>query len=324
MRKVTKNKHRKARSRARARATARARARAITKSNIKHNKGRGPDDPAYKEAVDKITLIFGKKILDNAMHYGKAKYIQKLIDLINMEKSKHSTNISNEEQITKILHPALQDLLIYIRDDYTLDVPFIGTTRPLQLVIPRVVSVNTVLSPKRINDILAIAEKNKFVEDQLIEEFIKNLTVLKTGFKSSVVVPDLPSASLPARASLPVRAHLEVPARAHLEVPASLPARASLPVYLPLPVPLPAPVHLPAPVQLPAPLPRPALYKSPRTTKSPRESPYSAKYPVPVQALRVRVTTTKNPNALTVDPKDVTIFNRVGQGKNFKKTRRHK
>jgi hypothetical protein len=222
MRKVTKKKHRKARARARARATARA------KINIKHNKGRGPDDPAYKEAVDKIKDIFGKKILDNAMHYGKAEYIQKLIDLIKMEKSKHSTNISNEEQITKILRPALQDLLIYIRDNYTLDVPFIGTTRPLQLVIPRVVSVNTVLKPERIEKILAIAEKNKFVEDQLIQEFIQNLEVLKTGFKSSVVVPDLPSASLPARASLPERAHLEVPARAHLEVPASLPA------YLPL------------------------------------------------------------------------------------------
>jgi len=76
MRKVTKKKHRKARARARATATA--------KINIKHNKGRGPDDPAYKEAVDKIKDIFGKKILDNAMHYGKAEYIQKLIDLIKM------------------------------------------------------------------------------------------------------------------------------------------------------------------------------------------------------------------------------------------------
>jgi hypothetical protein len=315
MRKVTKKKHRKARTRARAKA----------KINIKHNKGRGPEEEAaYIEAVAKIKDIFGKKILENAMHYGKAEYIQKLIDLIKMEKSKHSTNISNEEQITKILRPALQDLLIYIRDDYTLDVPFYGTTRPLQLVIPRVVSVNTVLSPKRINDILAIAEKNKFVEDQLIEEFIQNLTVLKTGFKSSVVVPDLPSASLPARASLPERAHLEVPARAHLEVPASLPA------YLPLPAPLPAPLPVPAP--LPAPLPRPSLYKSPRTSKSPRKSespykpksPYRAKSPNPVTAIGVRVATKKNPNAIRVNAADVLVINRHGEGKNYKKTTRHK
>jgi hypothetical protein len=304
MRKVTKKKHRKAR------ATAKA------KINIKHNKGRGPDDPAYIEAVDKIKQIFGKKILENAMHYGKAEYIQKLIDLIKMEKSKHSTNISNEEQITKILRPALQELLIYIRDDYTLDVPFIGTTRPLQLVIPRVVSVNTVLSPKRINDILAIAEKNKFVEDQLIEEFIKNLTVLKTGFKSSVVVPDLPSASLPAQASLPARAHLEVPA------------------YLPLPAPVPlhASAPLPVPAPLPAPLSRPSLYKSPRTSKSPRKSespykpksPYRAKSPNPVTAIGVRVATKKNPNAIRVNAENVLVINRRGEGKNYKNTTRHK
>jgi len=311
MRKVTKKKYRKAK------ATARARARA--KINIKHNKGRGPDDPAYIEAVDKIKDIFGKKILENALHYGKAEYIQKLIDLIKEEKSKHSTNISNEEQITKILRPALQELLIYIRDDYTLYVPFIGTTRPLQLVIPRVVSVDTVLSPKRINDILAIAEKNKFVEDQLIQEFIHNLTVLKTGFKSSVVVPDLPSASLPTRAHLevPARAHLEVPARAHLEVPASLPA------YLPLPAPLPAPPPAPPP---------PSSYKSPRTSKSPRKSespykpksPYRAKSPNPVAAIGVRVATKKNPNAIRVNAENVSIVNRVGQEKNYKKTTRHK
>jgi hypothetical protein len=310
MRKVTKKKHRKARTR--------TRATAITKINIKHNKGRGPDDPAYIEAVDKIKLIFGKKILENAMHYGKAEYIQKLIDLIKMEKSKHSTNISNEEQISKILRPALQELLNYIRDDYTLDVPFYGTTRPLQLVIPRVVSVNTVLSPKRIQNILAIAEKNKFVEDQLIEEFIQNLTVLKTGFKSSVVVPDLPSASLPARA--------------HLEVPASLPARAHLEVHASLPAYLPIPVPLPAPPPAPPPLPRPSSYKAPRTSKSPRKSespyksksPYKPKSPLPVPALRVRVTAKNNPNAIKVNAADVSIVNRHGQGKNYKKTTRHK
>ena len=282
--------------------------------------------------MDKIKQIFGKKILENAMHYGKAEYIQKLIDLIKMEKSKHSTNISNEEQISKILRPALQDLLIYIRYDYTLDVPFYGTTRPLQLVIPRVVSVNTVLKPERIEKILAIAEKNKLVEDQLIEEFIQNLEVLKTGFKSSVVVPDLPSASLHARASLPARAHLEVPAslpaRAHLEVPASLPA------YLPLPAPLSAPLSAPLPLPahpLPStsPFPRPSSYKSLRTSKSPRKSksPYSAKSPLPVPAIKVRVTAKKNLNAISVDAEHVVNISRLkrdGQGKNFKKTRRHK
>jgi hypothetical protein len=322
MRKVTKKKHRKARTRA----------TAITKINIKHNKGRGPDDPAYKEAVDKIKDIFGKKILDNAMHYGKAEYIQKLIDLIKMEKSKHSTNISNEEQITKILRPALQDLLIYIRDDYTLDVLFIGTTRPLQLVIPRVVSVNTVLKPERIEKILAIAEKNKFVEDQLIEEFIQNLEVLKTGFKSSVVVPDLPSASLPARAHLEVPASL--PARAHLEVPASLPAplpaRAHLEVPASLPSPLPAPLPLSAhPLPSTSPPPPPSLYKASRTSKSPHKykSPYSAKSPLPVPAIKVRVTAKNDPTATRVNPEHVVNISRLkrdGQGKNFKKTRRHK
>ena len=241
-----------------------------------------------------------------------------------MEKSKHSTNISNEEQITKILRPALEELLNYIRDDYTLNVPFYGTTHPLQLVIPRAVSVNTVLSLKRIDDILAIAEKNKYVEDQLIEEFIHNLTVLKTGFKSSVVVPDLPSASLPAQASLP--------ARAYLEVPASLPAYLPLPAPLPVPAPLPAPVPLPAPPPAPPPLSRPSSYKSPRTSKSPRKSespykpksPYRAKSPNPVAAIGVRVATKKNPNAIRVNAESVSVINRLGQEKNYKNTTRHK
>lgn len=278
---------------------ARARATAITKINIKHNKGRGPDDPAYIEAVNKIREIFGNKILENAMRYGKAEYIQKLIDLIKMEKSKHSTTISNEEQITKILRPALQDLLNYIRDDYTLYVPFYGTTHPLQLVIPRVVSVNTVLSPKRINDILAIAEKNKFLEDQLIEEFIQNLEVLKTGFASSVVVPDLPYASLPARPYLQVSAPLPLPPPPPTPPPTPL-----------LPPPLPRP---PTPLP-PPPLLHPSSYKSPRKPIA----------PLPVPAIKVRVTTTKNPDAIRVNAENVLVINRVGQGKNYKKTTRHK
>ena len=239
------------------------------------------------------------------MHYGKPEYIQKLIDLIKMEKSKHSTTISNEEQITEILRPALEELLNHIKDDYTLRVPLYGPTHPLQLVIPRVVSVDTVLKPERIENILTIAEKNNLVNDQLIQEFIHNLTVLKSGFKSSVVVPDLPSTSLPARA--------------HLEVPASLPA------YLPLPAPLPVP--LPAhPLPSTSPSPPPSSYKASRTYKSPRKSksPYRVKSPLPVKAQQVRVTTTKNPYAIKVNAANVSVINTLGQGKKFKKTRRHK
>ena len=180
MRKVTKNKHRKAKTGTRG------------KIYIKHNKGRGPDDPAYKEAVDKITVIFGKKILENAIKYGNSDYIQKLIDLIKEEKRKYDTNISNSEQISLILHPALENLLNHIKDTYYIKV-FGAKSYPLKLIIPRLVNIDSVLKPARIEKILAIADENNLTGDQLIQEFILNLEVLKLGPNSSITVPDLPS-----------------------------------------------------------------------------------------------------------------------------------
>jgi len=264
-------------------------------------KGRGPEETAYQEALDKIKEIFGKTILENALKYGKSEYIQELINLIKAEKSKYDTNISNQEQINKILHPALENLLTHIKDNYIIKV-FGVKTHPLQFFIPSVVDVTTVLNPKRIKNILELAEKNNFVEDQLIEEFIKNLEVLKlgmlkiemlkSGVVSSITMSERPPASLVA----------------------------SLPEPVSLPAPLPTP---------PPPLPRPSSYKAPRTSKSPHKSksPYKSnrsKSPEPVVAIRVSRKIQSNPNAIIVDGKDVKILHRVARGKNNKKTRRHK
>jgi hypothetical protein len=270
-------------------------------------KGRGPEETAYQEALDKIKDIFGKTILENALKYGKSEYIQELINLIKAEKSKYDTNISNQEQITKILHPALENLLTHIKDNYIIRV-FGVKTHPLQLFIPSVVDVTTVLNPKRIKNILELAEKNNFVEDQLIEEFIKNLEVLKlgmlkiemlkSGVVSSITMSERPPASLVAS--------------------------------LPAPISLPAPVSLPAPLPTAPPqLPSPSSYKAQRTSKSPHKSksPYKSnrsKSPEPVVAIRVSQKTQSNPNAIIVDGKDVKIIHRLAKGKNNKKTRRHK
>ena len=182
MRKVTKNKHRKAKTGTRG------------KIYIKHNKGRGKEELTYEEAVNKIQEIFGKKTLENAIKYGNSDYIQKLIDLIKEEKRKYDTNISNSEQISLILHPALENLLNHIKDTYYIKV-FGAKSYPLKLIIPRLVNIDSVLKPERIEKILAIADENNLTGDQLIQEFILNLEVLKLGPNSSITitVPDLPS-----------------------------------------------------------------------------------------------------------------------------------
>jgi len=84
---------------------------------------------------------------------------------------------------------------------------------------------------------------------------------------------------------------------------------------------------IPPPASLPP--PRQSSYKSPRTSKSPRKSksPYSAKSPLPVPAIKVRVTAKNDPTATRVNPEHVVNISsrkRDGQGKKFKKTRRHK
>lgn len=244
MRKVTKKKHRKTKTGTRG------------KIYIQHNKGRGKEKLTYEEAVNKIQEIFGKKTLENAIKYGNSDYIQKLIDLIKAEKRKYDTNISNSEQISLILHPALENLLNHIKDTYSVKL-FGVKSYPLTLIIPRLVNVNSVLKPERIQKILAIAEKNKLIEDQLINEFILNLEVLKLGPNSSITVPDLPP-------------------------------------------------------------PRQSSYKSPRRSKSSHtsKSPYRSKSS---DTIVVTPVSKRNPDAIKVS--NVLI---LGQGKNYKKTRRHK
>jgi hypothetical protein len=189
MRKVTKKTKTKARTKIRKTKIRK------TKINIKHYKGvGGGDPPTYKEAVDKIREIFGPKMLDNAINYGTSDYIQKLIEFIKAKKrEKYYSKMSNREQIKEILHPAFKELLNYIRDDYK--ITKLGlTVRPLKVIIPRIVNVDKVLKRSTIERILTIAEEKKLVGDELIEEFILSLEVLKSGFKTGLPTESAPYA----------------------------------------------------------------------------------------------------------------------------------
>jgi hypothetical protein len=163
MRKVTQKKYRKTKAR--------------TKINIQHNKGRGKE--SYEQAVDKFKIIFGEKAFDKILYYSKPSYIQKLIDLLNFERNKpKNSNLNNNEQITNILHPALEAFLNFIRNEYF----------ALRAVIPYIVNTDKVLNSKRIARILRLAKENK-----AIEEFIRDLEVLKLGPNSTIDVPPISS-----------------------------------------------------------------------------------------------------------------------------------
>jgi hypothetical protein len=85
-----------------------------TQINIKQIKGRGKE--SYEQVVDKFKIIFGEKVFSKILYYSNPNYIQKFIDLLNIERSKYNANMSNSEQITNILHPALEAFLNFIRN----------------------------------------------------------------------------------------------------------------------------------------------------------------------------------------------------------------
>jgi hypothetical protein len=148
-----------------------------TQINIKQIKGRGKE--SYQEVVDKFKIIFGEKVFSKILYYSNPNYIQKFIDLLNIERSKpNMSNMSNSEQITNILHPAVEAFLNFIRNEYFV----------LKAVIPSIVNTDRVLKPSRIEKILTLAKK-----DRLIEEFIRDLEVLKLGPNSTINIPRISS-----------------------------------------------------------------------------------------------------------------------------------
>jgi hypothetical protein len=163
MRKVTKKKYRKIKTK--------------TKISIQQYKGRGKE--SYQEVVDKFKIIFGEKVFSKILYYSNPSYIQKLIDLLNIERSKpNMSNMSNSEQITKILHPAVEAFLNFIRNEYFV----------LKAVIPSIVNTDRVLKPSRIEKILRLS-----IENKAIEEFIRDLEVLKLGPNSTIDIPRISS-----------------------------------------------------------------------------------------------------------------------------------
>jgi hypothetical protein len=262
MRKITKKKYKKRK----------------TKINIHYTKGRGKE--SYEQVVDKFKIIFGEKVFNKILYYTKPSYIQKLIDLLNIEKNKpKNSNLNNNEQITNILHPALEAFLNFIRTEYFV----------LRAIIPSIVNTDKVLKPSRIERILILAKK-----DRLIEEFIRDLEVLKLGPDSTINIPPISS---PTRVTSPTR------------LPSSEVAPSSELV----------PVTPPPPSQYK--FKSPHKSKSPHNSKSPYKfkSPHRSKSPVPIVAIRVRQVTQSNPSAIKVNK----VLN-LGQGRNYKKTRRHK
>ena len=148
-----------------------------TQINIKQIKGRGKE--SYQEVVDKFKIIFGEGTFNKILYYTKPRYIQKLIDLLNIERSKQNmSNMSNSEQITNILHPALEDFLNFIRTEYFV----------LRPIIPSIVNTDRVLKPSRIEKILRLS-----IENKAIEEFIRDLEVLSLGPNSTINIPRISS-----------------------------------------------------------------------------------------------------------------------------------
>lgn len=161
MRKITKKKYRKTKRE--------------TKISMQQYKGRGKEN--YEQAVDKFKIIFGEKAFNKILYYTKPSYIQKLIDLLNIERNKpKNSNLNNNEQITNILHPALEAFLNFIRNEYF----------ALRAVIPYIVNTDKVLKPSRIEKMLRLSKK-----DRLIEEFVRDLEVLKLGPDSTIDIPPI-------------------------------------------------------------------------------------------------------------------------------------
>jgi hypothetical protein len=234
MRKITKKKYKKTKAR--------------TKINIQHNKGGGKG--SYQEAVNKFQIYFGEKAFNKILYYAKPSYIQKLIDLLNIERSKpKNSNLNNNEQITNILHPALEEFLNFIRNEYF----------ALRAVIPYIVNTDTVLNTKRIAKLLRLAKENK-----VIEEFIRDLEVLKLGPNSTINEPLISSPTL---------------------------------------VPEQAPTSELVPTPTPPPPPSPSQYKSrsPRKSRSPYESKSPRKSRSP-EAIEVSRVSKRTPGSIRVIP----------------------
>jgi hypothetical protein len=325
MRKVTKKKHRKARTRTRARATARAITKA-RKGGVKH--------PKYDTTKQKYSQIFGDHF-GTILQFSNPAHINKLIELIEYKQKENSSiRMNNQEQVESIIKPALDEFLVYANKSVSglqravdaFNIARATFARVRFREPPKTVTLSAkgilkapVIIPKNVTisdaDILIIDGKNKTErqnlilalaeKDNLVEEFINDLKILagEEEIKKSIPVPPLPYVDL------------------------------SRPLQLPLPTPPPPSIDMSVPAP-PTTLSRSSSYKATRTSKSPHKtntpykhiSPHRVKSPLPVQALRVRVTTTKNSDAYRVDPKAVSVINtnRVAQGKNFKKTRRHK
>ena len=242
MRKVTQKKYRKTKAR--------------TKINIQHTKGGGKE--SYQEVVDKFKIYFGEGTFNKILYYTKPSYIQKLIDLLNIEKNKpKNSNLNNSEQITNILHPAVEAFLNFIRNEYF----------ALRAVIPYIVNTDKVLNSKRIAKILRLAKENK-----AIEEFIRDLEVLKLGPNSTINVP---------------------------------------PISSPVLVPELAPTSelVPTPTLVPPPPPAQSQYKSksPHKSRSPRKSrsPYESKSPRKSrspEAIEVTRVSKRTPGSIRVIP----------------------
>jgi hypothetical protein len=246
MRKITQKKYRKTKAR--------------TKINIQHNKRRGKE--SYEQAVDKFKIIFGEKAFDKILYYSKPSYIQKLIDLLNFERNKpKNSNLNNNEQITNILHPALEAFLNFIRNEYF----------ALRAVIPYIVNTDKVLNPKRIAKILRLAKENK-----AIEEFIRDLEVLKLGPNSTINVPPISSPVL-------------------------------VPELAPTSELVPPPPLVPTPPPPPPPSPSQYKSKSPHKSRSPRKSrsPYESKSPRKSrspEAIEVTRVSKRTPGSIRVIP----------------------
>lgn len=141
-------------------------------------KGRCKIIKTYADVVEKYNKIFGKWLFDKIISYSSPKHIQKLIEYLKIKRGNLPSSIPNEDQITNILTPALDDFLNYL----------IKQLFALRVFIPGIVNTKTILKPERIKKILDVSHKGI-----LIEEFITDLEVIGKGPKGSITIADLPT-----------------------------------------------------------------------------------------------------------------------------------
>ena len=137
---------------------------------------KGGYPPQYVEVLKKYYYIFGNYIFDKILNseiFKTPNHISTLIKYLNDKTT--NKNLNNEEQITVILRPALEDFINKVVKN---NKPYPTSSENVLVItafsLPTEIILKKMLSPAIIEKILKKSEKNK-----LIENFKSDLEILK-------------------------------------------------------------------------------------------------------------------------------------------------